>query len=959
MLCWTGDETPGFNDLALGRVVRFDDGAWNAAEERLQPGAGASYLRLAATGDFQLWWLDRCGGEQPGIRRFRLQLPSTVWERPWEGLIARLPKVRWDQVSLIRETETDATLLQPSELNDPLTVLCVQGAASGPGLDTLDLASEVAAIKASYEALDFASRQVVAPPRAIAVTSTSIESELLAHRPNTLWFSGHARDNPAGLLLADGQWLSAEQLAICLGKTRDRGGRTPLYVVLWACQTGSAPRFALPTAAPKFVEALNKVGVAAVLASQAPLADTAAHLTSGEIFGALASGRPLDHAVARVRGTLMRHAGENLQQSIDWMCPVVWSKGCPPPSITWKDRREEGPQRQATARKLLPSSLARLVGDGGIAETSPAWPDVSRLWVTSAVGAAESSRLEWARRVLASQKDSVGAVLWFDLSPGSMDPKTVESHLRDWAEMVTRTIENDDDRSAVIRTVAARIQSDRAQGWRSLCASELFIIAILDPPDREPGWLWEGVRDGHARVIVLAGDFPAARAQEGWALDSFANPQDSFTYARTLGGLAVLGCPADRDDIENAGEPLAAWIQQGIVLETAAGCIMPAGVAQTFGRQIPAVQMADCHRAAHEFLDGPVARRKLAESTREDILLARWRHARAAGWQEKIQENARYLLELYQAQRRAAAFLGIFDQVIMESPHFPDPVRIGAGWAYLVLGDSHEAIRWLDLLRPEEMENASDAASWYIVRAEAEKSSGRKGSKLRPRELLQKALAAIKEEEVPEDRSMELRCRHDLARLTHFFEHKPADAVKEYEEIAKEWKATPYAGLDYAITVRNLAEALMDSGRPRDAELRVAESRRSIPSWTQHAVVSELEYLAGRVAIRLDLGVKEVTGRFQVCREKAMQTNHLMMAAIAESRLFWLSAPSQDDAGSFDDDKWLNVLKALAVFEHHAWTARLIVDGRLRAARRLSKRGEFGRAREELSHVRTLGTVHK
>jgi len=958
VLSWPENAPPGFNDLGLGRVVPFDEQVWNAAEERLQPGAGSSYLRLASTGDFQVWWLDRCGGEQPGIRRFRLRLPPTVWERPWEGLVAGLPKARWDQVSLIREIGTNTVLRQPSELSDPLTVLCIQGAASGPGLDTLDLAAEAAAIKDSYEALDFASRQVVAPPHAIAVTASSIESELLAHRPNTLWFSGHARDNPAGLLLADGEWLSAEQLAVCLRNTGERGGQTPLYVVLWACQTGSAPQFALPTAAPKFVEALSNVGVAAVLASQAPLADTVARVASGQIFGALASGRPLDHAVARARGILMRQAGDNLQQSIDWMCPVIWSKSCLPPSLIWSDRREEGPQRQATARKLLPSSLVRLLANGVMAESPLAWSDVSRLWVTSAVGSAETSRIEWAHRVLASQKNSAATVLWFDLSPGSVDAATVESNLRDWADMVARTIEHDDDRSAIIRTVAAQIQSDRAKGWRSLCASDLFIIAILDPPDREPAWLWDGVRDGRARVIVLAHDFPPERAQEGWTVDSFAKPVDSFTYTRTLGGLAMLGCPADRDDIESASEPLAPWIEKGIVLETAAGCVMPAGIAQTFARQIPPAQLADCHRAAHEFLDGAVTRRKLAESTREDILLARWRHARAAGWQEKIQENARYLLELYQAQRRAGAFLGIFDQVITESPSFPDPVRIGIGWAHLALGDSRQAIRWLDLLKPEEMENAGDAASWYIVRAEAEKSSGLKGSKLRPRELLQKALAAIEEERTPGNRGMELRCRHDLARLTHFFEHTPAEAVKEYEEIAKEWKTIPYAGLDYAITVRNLAEALMDSGLPKEAELRVSEARRSIPSWTQHAVVSELEYFAGRVAIRLGLDIQEVTGRFRVCREKALQTNHLMMAAIADSRLFWLNAPGQDDAGSFDDGKWLEVSKALAIFECHAWAARVIVDGRLRAARRLSKRGELGRAREELAQVRTLADAN-
>lgn len=193
VLRWVEQPAPGFENIDSGRAISVDLDAWNAADARLQPGARASYCHLASSGEFGRWWPDQCGGELPGIRRFRLQLPPSVWERPWEGLVGGLDTLRWDQVSLIRQTEADAAPPHPSELAEPLTVLCLQGAASGPDLATLDLAAEFAAIEAAYNGLDFAVRQAVAPPNAVKARMDALQSTLVTNCPTVLWFSGHAR----------------------------------------------------------------------------------------------------------------------------------------------------------------------------------------------------------------------------------------------------------------------------------------------------------------------------------------------------------------------------------------------------------------------------------------------------------------------------------------------------------------------------------------------------------------------------------------------------------------------------------------------------------------------------------------------------------------------------------------------------------------------------------------------
>jgi len=971
-LRWIDGPPPAFMDNDR-RIIAFDRDAWEAADSRLQLGAGESYRRLATSGEFGRWWPDQCGGASPGIRRFRLRLPAFVWERPWEGLVAGLEPVRWDQVSLIRQAETDVAPPQPSELGDPLQVLCLHGAAGSPGLATLDLAAEFAAIDSAYAEVDFNVRLAVTRPVALPARLDTLESTLLQHRPTILWFSGHGRADPPGLLLDDGGWLTPERLAAAFRSVVSRGGRTPLYVVLWACQTGSTAPFAAPATAPRFIEALCAEGVAGLVAAQAPLSDEAARTTAGHIFSTLASGRPIDHAVARIRGELMQRAGvTNLGQSIAWMCPVVWSPGAPPPSLQWHDRREEEAQRQSAAHKLLPPGLRTLAGELRASDTDGiAWPDVPRLWVTSGSPDAQGARLELARRVLLRQRHAPRMTLFFDLSSAS-DEDGVRASLRDWADLVMRTIENDDDRSVGIRRAAQRMSAQPSQGWRSLCANEAYQIAIIQPPADGAGWLWEPLRSGgNANAVVLAADYPAERAGEGWTVDAMgvAAGNGGYSKSRLLAALAVLGCPADIDDIqEAAGEPLAPWIERGVVISTSAGCLMPARIAETIATCLDPEERMGAHRLAYAFLHGPDAERRLAEGGREDILLARWRHAQGAEWRENVLEEATLLLDFYQREDRAGAFLTIFSPMTADHRRLPDSVQIGIGWAYLADGQPDKGISWLETIRPDELARAVDAASWFMIRAEAEKSAGRAGAKSRAREFLEAGLKALDEDEVAsseEERERvaraRLRCRHDLARLTHFFDHDAAAAVRQYEEVERGWKAIPDSRLDRAITNRNLAEAFMDAGDLTQAEVRIVAARSMIPAGSLHPVVSELEYVAGRVAVRAleknvalagVIDLNDVSRRFEVCHQKALATNHLMMVAIVEARLFWREPDQATDM--FAEDRWAAIAEHLAPFERHAWAARVTIDGRLRAARRLAGRGERVAARSELAEARRL-----
>ncbi len=960
LISWLRGELPGVrvSGDAEPREFLFELHRWGDAPSRLDVGAGGPYRRLGESGDFGKWWADRCGGDRPGIRRFRVRMPPPLWERPWEAIVSALDTSRWADVSILRQTQDDHQPNQVSELDGPLSVLCLQGAASGIDLHVLDLDAEFSGISRAYESLDLSARNAIVPPAVKKIKSSDLEALLRIHRPSVLWFSGHARSSPPGLLLQDDHWLTPEELATAIKKVGLEGGKTPLYVVLWGCDTGSAQRFETPKAAPPFIDALAECGVLALVASQAPLPDRAAIRVAHQIFVALGSGRPIDHGVARARDQLMRTPGQNLAEETDWICPVVWCKGSAPETLRWSDGREKGARRQDATRKLLPAELREILQLEDIeARSITPWPDNPKLWIASTAPGSATARVSWAERVLAIQRHAEKSVLWFNFGSPRNDSPSVSRVLRDWADLVQRRIEHDDDRDLTIRMAAQSVKEDAESGWASICSNQAFIIAMIEPPERGSDWLWKSLQhQAPARTIVLARDYSDDRSKEGWKVDSLmdALSAGSVPVSRTLAALAVLGQPAARSDIEKAAkEDLQPWIKQSVVLETTAGCIMPAGLAERIARTLSPESLSEAHRLAYAFLDGPVAIRKLTERSREELLVARWRHAHESEFATAIRVDGINLLDLYGSQRRNSLFLNVFERISGQQESFTPDLIIDAAWSYLDLGDSEKARSWLGVREPEDLEPAA-AASWYSAMAEVEKASGLKGSKEAALENLQKALVAIEGESSQDVIRRRLSIRHDIARLTHFFLRQPTQAAILYKAVLQDWEAIPHSELDRAITARNLAEAYMDCDELGEAENQASRARDLIPEWTQHPVCSELEYFWGRLAKRQKLEYREIYSRFETCLRRALDTSHLMMAKIVDDRLFWLSDPGISSAGLFDDAAWAIVSTSLSLYRRHAWAARVLINGRLRAARRLATRGERTIALKELKDVQDL-----
>ncbi|MBF0889761.1 MULTISPECIES: CHAT domain-containing protein [Gluconobacter] len=916
------------------RHVPIDAAFFAAAPRYLESQASERYRQLANSPNYLSWWADACGGEAPGIRRFAVHTPAVHWERPWEATIASLGEARWSDVAMVRLVLGEAKGVAPQEIGAPLRTMLLQGQEVAEGLQGLDLVAERTALEHARAQLDAAVQALVSPIETRQIGQADLVAALIEVKPTILWLSGHATADPPGFLLVDGHWLSPDDLAAAVKEAAQASGRVPLYVVLWACKTGLNPRFAAPRAAPPFVAALASVGVSAVLATLAPLADDIAPDFAAEVFTAIAAGRPLDHAVARARAKLMASqlpAGERY----DWACPVTWCVDAPSDEIEWSDAAASA-QRQSLARRLVVDPLETAELDGaGVAQTG-LWAQYRRIWVVNRSASSFQVRSEWLVRVLGLQSVTSQMVLTFDFRDG-----TGRNVIRDWAKRLMRQTDGFDDPDRRLRKLAFVLSEDPESGWHALCDHETMTLALIEPAEKEP-WLWKSLRDGKASAIVLAKTFPAEMAAYNWKVEQLADPAPLAGFDPLqhpiAPALAILAYPAAESDLAAIdATQVEALKQNGFLVQTRAGCVMPLSRAMSLVDEFGPDQLIAAHRSAFAMLDGMAARAKLDEGASETLLKARLHHAKAGGDPAALSTSAQQLMKRYRDERRASALLDVFTQA--DPRDIDEAWKVSAGWAHLSVGSPTDAMDWLDLAQDDELDPVVQANKRELI-AEVEKSSGAAGSKERARSALDEALALL--DGAPDDvaKPTRLRIQHDLARLTHFIDGDPCAAIPQYEAVYASWVTLPHSGLDQAITLRNLAEArMMLAGRGGDDALFDAASddlsraRDSLPPNTGHTVAAELEYVAGRLALRRR-DKEAATAFFQQARSVGLATNHLMLVAIAEARLFWWHIEGQP-AAEYDAAPWAARVAALTPFQGHAWTARVMIDGHLRSARYL------------------------
>lgn len=928
--------------------------------------------------EFTQWWDQTCGGASKDDKFVWLRFPheslipayfTSPWDVPWELLVERLGITEAQAtVSLVRTLDLESRVA-PSVFDEPMRILILQGDDGRTINRPLNLELETRQIEEAWQSLDFGGRQCIDQPRAIKARQDDLSQQLSDYEPHVIWFSGHGRAKPdSSLLFADGQWVSARDFAKLIANAqRSKGTRPPLYAVFWACDTGGAEVIADATPlAPTFFEELTKVGVLSVLAMQSPIRDVSALSMAQCLIEFLGAGFPLERAVARARGRLLDDLPDYAHE-LDWATPVVWSAAEPVERLTWNSKSPSFAQFQLLGRQAMRwrrSKPSELDGPPSSDELTRAhtWVSSPRTWVQGKNKDAEIQH-HWVRTLQAIQVETGRLVIAVDLLSNETDLA-----LQEWAQNIhSRMLPGDfaDEFALILK----QISHSPPSGWKRLCELKNICVAIAQPPKYDQGsadsWFWEPLRvgggDDDLRVVVLSDQPISEEVNNDWIVDGLGSEMDSTSITAAVGeaprlalAMAVLNMPLRSYlvSVESANEgakSLAEW-QAGakVMIQTHAGPLMTATARHHLLDKPDPALLKQAHRDCANMLDQPQVRRTTA------VLKELLEHFLGADLRQEAVDVAADLCFDYKAQDRPAAVLQLVKQIGSLWEVLPQHARLIPAWAYLQLGKLDHSR--LFLLRATAFSSPLDEAWKHGLKAELSKSEGVHFSKENALEEIDAAIeicatAQPDAANPPELIARRLRAyRQDRARILQFLFYKKEEAAAEYAKLIEEWSDQPQAVIDLAVVKRNYSECLRSlSTGPTDPRWQQAqdllqEAELLVKNRPELPILAEILYEKAKAAEAAGK-LSELRELLQDCVRAALKSQHYMVRAVAQNKLFWVFE-------TFSLARWAQVKTDLEGFPLHGWAVRTLVDGKLRAARHLEILADFEGAFAELESAR-------
>ena len=336
---------------------------------------GGPLFETVFTDDLRLAWSrsqDAARQSGDGLRlRLRLTDAPAIAGLPWELLYDRrnnsfiaqsekTPRVRFLEV---------AQPPRPLVVNGPLRILCV--ISSPTDLPELDVDGEWAKVNAAMAPK--IEQGLVHLDRLPAATMSDLGTWLRRNEVHILHFIGHGdydeRPQDGVLFFCDRYGRSVRVTPSVLGPhMRDHD---PLRLVLLnACQSA---RVNATDPFSGMAQGLIQQDVTAVVAMQFPISDGAATTFTGEFYGALADGLPVDQAVTSARKSLLA------DYEAEWATPILFLRS---PDGQVFDGITPAPREPVVEREAAPSPEPVAAGPRpprGLAEPGPraegaAWP---------------------------------------------------------------------------------------------------------------------------------------------------------------------------------------------------------------------------------------------------------------------------------------------------------------------------------------------------------------------------------------------------------------------------------------------------------------------------------------------------------------------------------------------------------------------------------------------------------
>jgi tetratricopeptide (TPR) repeat protein len=911
------------------------------------PSLHSSLEQLVQKSHLSDWWHEACGAA--GHKLFLLQFRDGAWDIPWEWLVGQLqrPENR-KSVSLVRTLEEQPPLFEPSRFGRPLRILILQG-EDGASIDAkIDINAEADAVIDAWTSLEHAVQKRIIRPR-VATAQLSTLPEFLNDEPDVIWFTGHGRHKPKpGLLFADGQWACPNEIGALLVQSAWK----PRFWFLMACDTARGGRTLADL--PAFVTQFFRLGALGVLGMQSPIGDVSVRILARELFGGLALGLSLEVSLARARAVLCSTIVES-RNRMDWAAPVIWTSTRLVDRWEWDTPDNEMVWLQSLGREFLrsgrtnPNQLDPPSSDDELA-VARAWVANSRTWVASD-GSIPEVRARWLRVLKAIQQGQSRYVVEIDRS-NNID---IELSLRTWAEAAYGSLLPGYAPEEFARALFL-LRSQPIAGWNALLKVRGLFLAVANPPpfDRHD-WFWRPLFEMQDLSLVVLSSSPQPEPTVGhWAVDTIENPMNigSIIAAikrapRLARAMALLREPIGysliRLDTADPKEPrsLDEWEGWNVALvEVPGGPLLSATARQAVLSSITNEQMKTAHIDCGRILSNPDI--PLTLRVREETLF----HAlQAKDWEPALIE-AEALCNWYRDLDRPAAVVGTVRRLGPHARGLSGGVALPVAWAYAQLGDTTASDFWLRRARPG---NAVEEAWVQGLRAELRKSAGDKeGAATAIDEAMRICENALQTS--PSDRrELQRRLRNyrqDRARIKHFLFYDLDGADKAYQELIKEWGNDHTAQLDLAVVLRNHAECLRalatgaNDSRMLVARDEINRAEAIAKQARDNPLLAEVLYEQARMAEALGHEA-EARDFLTKCVAAAVYSGHYQMEAIAQARLFWTVEP-------FTLERWRVIDGRLAAHPNHGWPVRTLLNGRLRAARRLEIQGMLQTASEIL-----------
>lgn len=898
--------------------------------------ANERFRRFLQAADLTKIFWAHCAGEESTV--FVLDMVDGPWQYPWElvldGLETEKAKAGFVPIRTVGKEASPG----PSKQADKLKIVILEGYPGEiPHRIRPDL--EAQGILDAWEQLDPPIRDRIVRPERIALDPQQLSKQLLQLCPHIVWYCGHGRSKPRpALLYGSDTWMSASDFADSLPSSSP-----PAVVILWACELAEASPDQEATApAPELHRALAARGVLASIAMQSRVNDAVARIIAKELFNALAIGLSIERATARAR-----HFGQALPFArLDWASPAVWLARAPERNWSWG----QPPGDPLLSRLLAWSTVATTQkvphaapSDGNALRQASLWQSKRRVIVQA------DTTSEAVITMLANIADA--SMRQLNVVPVFIRMQKMHpiASIRDWAKEILAWSEYEALPTPLGKAVQYAAREPESTPRRLLAIEDTLLVFIDPPEDNDSSWFLEELAQSR-RVGPLVLVTHAAMVDpryESWTRDTVMGADDMKSiqeyvahHSPTLLALAVLDLPLPDDVLYRIGFSRDHFpFGSPFLLETQTGPLLSASAR----RLVLENASQDELRIAHEACLSMLEEKTVPRSDR--FRRERLRHLVGARREKQAILEAARLIENYYLDGRLSAVVECFDALkplgkVRDSLDTFALLRVAE--SYVSIGQPTRAKLHLRNCRPE---NPLQHAVKLALDSEIEKNEGTPGWRERALALISSAIEQCRAaQEIAPLKEIATALLSDykmnLARLQHYLIYDLPEAEKGYREVLQETADAPGREFLVAAAERNLAECIVtrspkQASTQQQAQQLLGDAEARLPKIAP--LRAEIAYVRSKFAHPNSAAETLLRN----CIETARETGNGMVEAIADARLFWSYEP-------FDLPRWQRIELALAPYRHHGWAVRTLINGRIRAARQLSKQGMRQEATELL-----------